>query len=94
MTQVAKEGKGVIVVLRQDVDARSLLERVQAMQMKDRHLSLQGEMAQDDVKTYGVGAQILSDLGLQKLRVIGTPWQLSALTGFGLEVLEFVEKQE
>jgi 3,4-dihydroxy 2-butanone 4-phosphate synthase/GTP cyclohydrolase II len=46
----------------------------------------------DDVKTYGVGAQILSDLGLQKLRIIGTPWQMSALTGFGLEVIEFVEK--
>ncbi len=93
MAQVATAGKGVIVVLRQDVDARSLLERVQAMQMKDRHLPSQSEPWHDDVKTYGVGAQILSDLGLQRLRVIGTPWQLSALTGFGLEVVEFVDKQ-
>ena len=93
MAQVAKAGKGVIVVLRQDADARALLERVQSMQMKDRHLASQTEKVQDDVKTYGVGAQILSDLGLQKLRIIGTPWQYSALTGFGLEVIDFVDKQ-
>jgi 3,4-dihydroxy 2-butanone 4-phosphate synthase/GTP cyclohydrolase II len=92
MKQVAQAGEGVIVVLRQDADARSLLERVQAMQLKDRHLPVSTEPMDDDVKTYGVGAQILSDLGLQKLRIIGTPWQMSALTGFGLEVIEFVEK--
>ncbi len=92
MQQVAQAGEGVIVVLRQDADARSLLERVQAMQLKDRHLPVAVEPMDDDVKTYGVGAQILSDLGLQKLRIIGTPWQMSALTGFGLEVIEFVEK--
>jgi 3,4-dihydroxy 2-butanone 4-phosphate synthase/GTP cyclohydrolase II len=93
MSQVAKAGKGVIVVLRQDADARALLERVQAMQMRDRHLAVSADLQQDDVKTYGVGAQILADLGLQKLRIIGTPWQMSALTGFGLEVIEFVDKE-
>jgi 3,4-dihydroxy 2-butanone 4-phosphate synthase/GTP cyclohydrolase II len=93
MRQIAQAGEGVIVVLRQDADAGSLLERVQAMQLKDRHLAVAVEQSEDDVKTYGVGAQILSDLGLQKLRVIGTHWQMSALTGFGLEVIEFVDKQ-
>jgi 3,4-dihydroxy 2-butanone 4-phosphate synthase/GTP cyclohydrolase II len=93
MQQVAQAGEGVIVVLRKDADARSLLERVQSMQLKDRNLPVAVEPMDDDVKTYGVGAQILSDLGLQKLRIIGTPWQMSALTGFGLEVIEFVDKQ-
>jgi 3,4-dihydroxy 2-butanone 4-phosphate synthase/GTP cyclohydrolase II len=94
MQQVAAAGEGVIVVLRRDNDARTLLERVQAMQLQDRHLSAQQPEAMDDVKTYGVGAQILADLGLKQLRVIGTPWQMSGLTGFGLEVIEFVQKDE
>jgi 3,4-dihydroxy 2-butanone 4-phosphate synthase/GTP cyclohydrolase II len=94
MQQVAAAGEGVIVVLRRDNDARTLLERVQAMQLQDRHLSAQQLDAMDDVKTYGVGAQILADLGLKQLRVIGTPWQMSGLTGFGLEVIEFVQKDE
>ena len=93
MSQIAKAGKGVIVVLRKDADSRVLLERIQAMQHQDRHLTVVSEPMDDDVKTYGLGAQILSDLGLKQLRIIGTPWQLSALTGFGLEVTEFVEKQ-
>ena len=93
MAQIAQQGHGVIVVLRQNADARSLLDQVQKMQLRDRHIALNTESQQDDVKTYGVGAQILADLGLQKLRIIGTPWQLSALTGFGLEVVEFVDKQ-
>jgi 3,4-dihydroxy 2-butanone 4-phosphate synthase/GTP cyclohydrolase II len=94
MAQIANAGKGVIVVLRKDADSRALLERIQAMQHQDRHLAVNAtESMDDDVKTYGLGAQILSDLGLQQLRIIGTPWQLSALTGFGLEVTEFVEKQ-
>lgn len=93
MAQIAQAGKGVIVVLRKDADSRVLLERIQAMQHQDRHLAVAAaEPMDDDVKTYGLGAQILSDLGLQRLRIIGTPWQLSALTGFGLEVTEFVEK--
>lgn len=93
MKQVAAAGSGVIVVLRKDQDTRALLDRVQAMQLKDRHLSPVTETQPDDVKTYGLGAQILADLGLGKLRVIGTPWHMGALTGFGLEVVEYVEKQ-
>ncbi len=94
MAQIAQAGKGVIVILRKDADSRALLERVQAMQLHDRHLQVPAEaQAEDDLKTYGLGAQILSDLGLKQLRIIGTPWQLSALTGFGLEVNEFVNKQ-
>jgi GTP cyclohydrolase II len=46
-------------------------------------------MASSDVKTYGVGAQILSDLGVGKMRILGSPRKLNALKGFGLEVVEY-----
>jgi 3,4-dihydroxy 2-butanone 4-phosphate synthase/GTP cyclohydrolase II len=44
-----------------------------------------------DVKTYGVGAQILSDLGVGKMRILGSPRKMNALKGFGLEVVEYIE---
>ena len=44
----------------------------------------------NDVKTYGVGAQILSDLGVGKMKILGNPRKLNALKGFGLEVVEYV----
>jgi hypothetical protein len=46
--------------------------------------------ASSDVKTYGVGAQILSDLGVGKMRILGSPRKLNALKGFGLEVIEYI----
>ncbi len=46
--------------------------------------------ASSDVKTYGVGAQILSDLGVGKMRILGNPRKLNALNGFGLEVVEYI----
>ncbi|SMN13792.1 3,4-dihydroxy-2-butanone 4-phosphate synthase / GTP cyclohydrolase II [Bathymodiolus heckerae thiotrophic gill symbiont] len=44
----------------------------------------------NDIKTYGVGAQILSDLGVGKMRILGSPRKLNALKGFGLEVIEYI----
>lgn len=93
MAQIAKAGKGAIVILRNDADSRGLLERIEAMQHHDRHIQINQDKGQTDDKTYGLGAQILADLGLQELRIIGTPWQMPSLTGFGLQVIDFVEKE-
>ncbi len=48
----------------------------------------------NDVKTYGVGAQILSDLGVGKMRILGSPRKLNALKGFGLEVVEYITNKK
>jgi len=42
------------------------------------------------LRTYGVGAQILADLGVRKMRVMSTPKSLLGLAGFDLEVVEYV----
>lgn len=93
MKQIAKEGKGVIIVLRKHEDGTELLERIQQYQMKDLGVIQPETHVEDDAKTFGLGAQIISDLGLQKLKVIGSPWKMSALSGFGLEVVENIEKE-
>ena len=93
LQQVAEAGAGVIVVLRKHEEASELLDRISHYQMVDRGVKIPEAQAEDDAKTFGLGAQILADLELKKLRVIGSPWKLNALSGFGLEVVEYIDKQ-
>ena len=44
-----------------------------------------------ELRTYGIGAQIIADLGIRKMRVLSAPWKLSGLAGFGLEVVEYID---
>ena len=44
------------------------------------------------LRTYGVGAQILTDLGVHRMRVLSAPKQMYAISGFDLEVTEYVER--
>ena len=93
MQQVAQAGQGVIVVLRKREEGSELLDKIQQYQMHDRGIQPPEADHEDDAKTYGLGAQILCDLGLKKLKVIGSPWRMNALSGFGLEIEEYVKKQ-
>lgn len=94
MAQIAEAGSGVIVVLRKKESDTDLLDKVQRYALKDRGIEPPAPADGDDAKTYGLGAQILADLGLKKLRVIGSYTPLNSLGGFGLEVVEYVEKKE
>jgi 3,4-dihydroxy 2-butanone 4-phosphate synthase/GTP cyclohydrolase II len=94
MDQVAAEGEGVIVVLRNYDTARDIVQRVQDYKWHSvedkipRHAKVQDD---DDLRTIGVGAQILADLDVRKMRVMSAPKNLHALAGFDLEVVEFVD---
>jgi 3,4-dihydroxy 2-butanone 4-phosphate synthase/GTP cyclohydrolase II len=46
-----------------------------------------------ELRTYGIGAQIIADLGVRKMRVLSAPWKLAGLAGFGLEVVEYIQAQ-
>lgn len=94
MKQIAAEGSGAIVVLRKHEEAAGLLDKIHAFQMKDLGIKAPDTIYEDDTKTFGLGAQILSDLGLIKLKVIGSPWKMNALKGFGLEISETIPKKD
>ena len=47
--------------------------------------------ADEVLRTYGIGAQIIADLGIRKMGVLSAPWKLTGLAGFGLEVVEYLE---
>ncbi len=44
------------------------------------------------LRTYGTGAQILRDLGLSRMRVLSAPKQMHGISGFGLEIVEYVDE--
>ena len=89
--RIAQEEAGVIVVLREQESSRDLMETVE--RLADDTDELQERRAGDAVlRTYGVGAQILRDLGVQKMRVLSAPKHMYGISGFDLEVTEYVEK--
>ncbi len=89
LQRVAEEGQGVVVLLRKPETPRDLVSRIEQLQ------DAPGEEAHDTdegrvLRTYGIGAQILKDLGVRKMRVLSAPLRMHAISGFGLEVTEYV----
>jgi len=88
--RIAKEGAGVIVLLREQESSRDFVDAVEGLGQDQDDLD---ERRGGDavLRTYGVGAQILRDLGLSKIRVLSAPKQMYAISGFDLEIIEYVE---
>jgi 3,4-dihydroxy 2-butanone 4-phosphate synthase/GTP cyclohydrolase II len=91
MRQVAKEGAGVIVVLRNHDTAREIIHRMRELMIKEKKVAVENKSTSNHLRTFGVGAQILSDLGVRKMRVLSSPKAIHGLSGFDLEVVEYVD---
>jgi len=95
MEMISKEGKGAIVYMNQEGRGIGLINKLKAYNLQENgfdtveaNLQLGFKMDQRD---YGVGAQILRDLGISKMRLISNnPKKRAGLTGYGLEVVENV----
>ena len=89
MQRIAAEGAGIVVLLRPD---ESPLEIAEAVRSPDRASQLTDRARGAQVlRTYGIGAQILRDLGVSNMRVLSAPKQMHGLSAFGLEVAEYVD---
>lgn len=88
--RISREEVGIIVVLRDQESTRELMNSVGRLsEVKDE---LRGRRSGESVlRTYGVGAQILRDLGVQRMRVLSAPRQMHAISGFDLEITDYVE---
>ena len=95
LAQVARAGEGVVVVLRNHDSAREIVHRISEMgtQSSGQQPPQPATEAGKVLRTYGAGAQILADLGVRKLRVISAPKSLHGLSGFDMEVVEYVEPE-
>lgn len=88
LTQVSAAGKGVVVLLNCGEDAQQLLAQF-AGTARPAHAPERGRM---DLRSYGVGAQILRECGVQKMQLMGNPRRMPSMTGYGLEITNYVQK--
>ena len=93
MSQIAEEGVGVLVYMRQEGRGIGLINKLKAYKLQDNGLDTVEANnrlgLQTDLRHYGVGAQILLDLGIRKFRFLtNNPKKVAGLEGFGLEMVE------
>lgn len=95
MELIRKEGKGVVLYMRQEGRGIGLVNKLRSYELQDKGLdTVEANIKlgfKPDLRDYGVGAQILVDLGVRKMRLMtNNPKKIVGLEGYGLKVVERV----
>lgn len=83
MKKIQEAQSGVVVLLHGGEDAANLVERIQFADAPVR--------IRQDLRNYGIGSQILLDLGVRKMKLLAAPRKMPSIVGFGLEITGYVE---
>lgn len=86
LARINHEGKGVIVLLNCGETAEQLLAQFEGT-ARASHGPERGRM---DLRTYGIGAQILRECGVHKMNLMGTPRRMPSMAGYGLEITGYI----
>ncbi len=89
LARISHEGTGVVVLLNCGESGEQLLNQFDGT-ARSAHGPERGRM---DLRSYGVGAQILRDCGVHKMRLMGNPRRMPSMTGYGLEITGYLSKE-
>jgi 3,4-dihydroxy 2-butanone 4-phosphate synthase/GTP cyclohydrolase II len=90
--RIIKEEKGAILFINQEVDSSDLLHRLNELKILQAGGDFKAPQIRMDVKDFGIGAQILHDIDISKIRLISNSTQAKrvGMIGYGLEITEYV----
>ena len=91
MRRINDHGSGVVVVLGQQESPRDLVQRIQCYNEHEKTGEPVVREERHELRTHGIGAQILTDLGVTRMNVLSAPMVVHGLSGFGLEVVDYID---
>jgi 3,4-dihydroxy 2-butanone 4-phosphate synthase / GTP cyclohydrolase II len=92
MQHIAQEGSGVVVLLNCGESSSDLLAQFQQTDALEANPRMASSSAMD-LRTYGIGAQILRDCGVQKMTLMASPRRMPSMAGYGLEVTNYLQRK-
>ncbi len=89
LERLSKEKAGVVVILCNQLEPETVLAQIREVDIKDNEGS-ERKVNGKEFRTIGLGSQILSDLGVKKMIVMSSPKRYHAISGFGLEIVDYM----
>ncbi len=90
LKRVAEEDSGVVVILRSQISTEDMINQIENKQRATEEKVVRKKSEMDDLRVIGLGSQILADVGVRKMRVLSAPKRIHSISGFGLEIIEYV----
>ena len=91
LQRIAAEEHGVLVLVSRNRNTVELLQQIESYPERPQPQGSSSEKGQRFWRVNGTGSQILKDIGVQRMRVMNSPTRYSAISGFNLEIVEFIE---